>query len=60
MTEQEPKRQYSPQEDPQTGEGSDYGRESWDLKVTLELALLIVGSYALAALIALAIRELWG
>ncbi len=60
MTEREPERQYSPQEDPQTGESSELGRDRWDLRVTLRLALLIVGSYGLAALIALAIRELWG
>lgn len=58
MTDTQPEGRDSPQEDPQTGESSELGRDRWDLRVTLRLALLIVGFYAIAALIALALREL--
>lgn len=60
MTEPEPERGYSPLDDPERGEFSNRGRTGWDWQCTLWVALMIVCSYGLVALIALALRELWG
>ena len=50
----------NPQDDRDTGEFSNVGRDGWDWRSTLWVAGMTVLGYGLVALIALAVKAIWG
>ena len=48
----------NPQDDPERGEFSNYGRTGWDLECVLWFVLMVIVSYGIGAAVALALLGL--